>query len=257
VSERSRKAHSRIFGNGDLYYGVSPSGKSEITINTESGPGVSIMLSLRASVGALRCPLYDGGVSVKARRLLASGNIAGAFEEYHRLAELGSGKARCVIAYANLLGTRALPKNSEEAGRIARSAITSEPGFSNYILGCIAMQEEAWDATFRHFNLSSKAGFLPALSTAASLSSRVYRKTNQDLRGAETVLFRAIRKGHVPALLFLAAFYTTGSRGFPKRLLGIVLSPLAIGVLFVACRVAIFSPRTFFYDPALPSLLRE
>jgi hypothetical protein len=215
------------------------------------------MLSLRASVRALRCPLYDGGVSVKARRFFASGNSVGAFEEYRRLAELGSGKARCVLAYANLLGTRALPKNIQEAARIARSATASEPGFSNYILGCISMQDQNWEVTFRHFNLSSRAGFLPALSTAASLSSRVYRNTDRDLRGAERVLFSAIRKGHVPALLFLAAFYITGARGFPKRLLGIVLSPMAIAALFVACRVAIFSPRTFFYDPVLPGLLRE
>lgn len=214
------------------------------------------MLSLRASVRALRCPLYDGGVSVRARRLFASGNSVGAFEEYRRLAELGSGKARCVLAYANLLGTPALPKNFREAERIARSATGSEPGFSNYILGCIAMQEQNWEVTFRHFNLSRKAGFLPALSTAASLISRVYRKT-EDLRGAEKVLFSAIRKGHVPALLFLSAFYITGSRGFPKRLLGIVICPVAIGALFVACRVAIFSPRTFFYDPVMPGLLRE
>jgi hypothetical protein len=240
-----------------MWYLLMMVGKLRASKSTESETGANLMLSLRASVRALRCPLYDGGVSVKARRFFAAGNIVGAFEEYHRLAELGSGKARCVLAYANLLGTRALPKNFDEAGRIARSATASEPGFSNYILGCIAMQENNWEVTFRHFNLSGKAGFLPALSTAASLSSRVYRTTDKDLRGAERVLFRTIRRGHVPALLFLAAFYLTGSRGFPKRLLGIVLSPIAVGVLFVACRVAIFSPRTFFYNPVLPGLLRE
>jgi hypothetical protein len=217
----------------------------------------NFLQSFRVSVRGLRCPLYDGGVSLDARRMLALGNVIGAFEEFNRLAELGSGKARCVVAYANLLGAHSLPKNIEEARRIAGSAILSEPGFSNYILGCVAMLEGQWALTFRHFNLSGKAGFLPALSTSAKLMSQLYRKTDSDLRASESVLLHAIRKGHIPGFLYLAAFYKSGARGFPKRLLGVFLLPVAVACSYLSCRFGIFSLRTFFYHPTLPKLTKE
>jgi TPR repeat protein len=189
--------------------------------------------------------------------MLASGDVDGAFIEYSRLAELGSGKARCVVAYANLLGARSLEKNIEEARRIASSAISSEPGFSNYILGCIAMLEGQWAPTFRHLNLSGKAGFLPALSTSGKLMSQLYCKTDRDLHASESVLLHAMRKGHIPAFLYLAAFYKSGARGFPKRLLGVFLVPIAVACSYLSCRFGIFSLRTFFYHPSLPKLTKE
>jgi hypothetical protein len=218
------------------------------------GAGASLLLSLSASIRALRCPLYDAGVSTDARRMLASGNVVGAFNEYHRLADLGSGSARCVIAYAYLLGTNSCPKNIEESQRIARMALSSEPGFSNYILGCVAMRDEDWPSTFQHLNLSIQAGFVPALSTAAKLMSQLYRKTDSDLRAAETVFLRAVCSGHVPGLLYLTAFYKSGARGLPKQLLGLALFPVAVAALYLSCRLAIFSMRTFFYHPSIPAL---
>jgi hypothetical protein len=189
--------------------------------------------------------------------MLASGDIAGAFVEYNRLAELGSGKARCVIAYANLLGTRSLPKNIEEAKKIANSAIFSEPGFSNYILGCVTMLEGNWTSTFQHLNLSAKAGFFPALSTTAKLISQLYRVKDSDLRSSETILFLAIRKMHIPALIYLAVFYRSGARGFIKRILGLALFPFALAVSYLSCRFGIFSLHTFFYHPSLPELTKS
>lgn len=44
-------------------------------------------------------PLYDGGVSQEARRLIADGRLAAALEEYQRLAATGSAIAKCVLAY--------------------------------------------------------------------------------------------------------------------------------------------------------------
>lgn len=205
----------------------------------------------------LRCPLYDGGVSPDARKMLALGDIAGAFAEYNRLSELGSGKARCVIAYANLLGTQSLPKNIEEARKIANSAVVLEPGFSNYILGCVSMLDTNWPASFRYFSLSGKAGFFPALSTSAKLMSQLYRLKDGDLRTSETIFLHATRKMHIPGILYLAAFYKSGARGVSKRLLGLIVFPFAVAGSYLSCRFGIFSIRTFFYHPKLPELTKE
>jgi hypothetical protein len=47
----------------------------------------------------LKLPLYDGDCSPAARELLAAGDVDGALAEWRRLADLGSGRARCVLAY--------------------------------------------------------------------------------------------------------------------------------------------------------------
>jgi hypothetical protein len=201
--------------------------------------------------------MYDGGVSTVARKCLAVGNQSGAFKEYARLAGLGSGNARCVIAYAQLVGSHLLPKSIVESKRVAISATTSEPGFSNYILGCIAMLESNSELSFQHFALSMKAGFLPAFSTSGKLSSQLYRNTEKQLRDAETVLRYAVRRGQVPALMYLAKFYAGGARGTIKRLLGLLAFPITVVAMYLACRFAIFSMRSFFYHPTLPDLLKE
>ena len=45
-----------------------------------------ICLSARITGFVMNFPLYDGGVSEKARRLIADGRLAAALEEYQRLA---------------------------------------------------------------------------------------------------------------------------------------------------------------------------
>lgn len=181
-------------------------------VSKEREAHTGMLLSFLVSVRALRCPLYYGGVSIKARQMLAAGNFTGAFDEYRRHANLGSGAARCVIAYAYVLGTKSISKNVDEAKTLAQSATNSEPGFSNYILGCIAMLEQNFPAAFTHFNLSGKSGFLPALSTAAKLMSQLYRKTDGDLRASEKVFWHAVRRGHIPGFLYLMAIYKRSTR---------------------------------------------
>jgi hypothetical protein len=226
-------------------------------IKTDSGSNNDLLQSFLVSVRSLRCPMYDGGVSNEARKCLAIGNQFGAFTEYARLAGLGSGRARCIIAYAQLVGCHILPKDVAESKRMATSAVASEPGFSNYILGCIAMLDSNWELSFHHLKLSIKAGFMPAFSTSAKLSSQLYRHTEKQLRDAETILRYALRKGHVPALMYLAKFYAGGARGIIKRILGLLVFPFAVIAMYVACRFAIFSVRSFFYHPTLPELLKK
>lgn len=223
-------------------------------VSKEREAHTGMLLSFLVSVRALRCPLYDGGVSIKARQMLAAGNFTGAFDEYRCLANLGSGAARCVIAYAYILGTKSISKNVDEAKTLAQSATNSEPGFSNYILGCIAMLEQNFPAAFTHFDVSGKSGFLPALSTTAKLMSQLYRKTDGDLRASEKVFWHAVRRGHIPGFLYLMAFYKSGARGFFKQLCGFSLLPVAVMGSYLSCRFAIFSMRTFFYHPTIPTL---
>src|SRR5258706_6458866 len=113
---------------------------------------------------------------------MAHGDVNAAMQEYERLVALGSGRARCVVAYAYLVGSYLTPRNQETAKRIAMSAASSEPGFSNYILGFIALAEGNHPSSFQHFIASRNAGFLPAFSASAKLHSDLYHTAESDLR---------------------------------------------------------------------------
>lgn len=66
----------------------------------------NFILSARITGFVMNFPLYDGGVSQEARRLIADGRLAAALEEYQRLAATGSAIAKCVLAYLRPLRRR-------------------------------------------------------------------------------------------------------------------------------------------------------
>jgi TPR repeat protein len=215
-----------------------------------------LLLSFRVSFRGLNYPLFDGAVSTKARLLLASGKSAAALQEYQRLAELGSGKARCIIAYAHLLGTPLTPRDFGHARKFALAALSSEPGFSNFILACIHVAEGQVNSCIKYCGMSAQSGFLPAVSMGAQIFSERYFSAERDLQLAESRLILAVKKGHVPAILFLARFYLRGTRGFRKRLLGALLIPIGIVAFYLICRFGIFSIHAFSYYASDRNLLK-
>jgi TPR repeat protein len=220
-------------------------------------PIKDLMLSLRVSFRGLNYPLFDGAVSPKARLLLASGNSGTAVQEYQRLAELGSGKARCIIAYAYLLGTPLTPRDLVTARKIALSAEASEPGFSNFIIAHLQLADGKVDSSIKHFSLSRNSGFLPAATAGAQLFSNRYCSAERDLHLAERAFIHAVKVGHIPAISHLARFYLRGARGYAKRLFGAVLLPFGIAALYLAWRFGIFSIRTFYYHPLNRDLFKD
>ena len=60
-------------------------------------------LSARVFGTVLNFPLYDGDCCPAARECLALGDVTGAVAEWQRLADLGSGTARCILAYLYLM----------------------------------------------------------------------------------------------------------------------------------------------------------
>jgi TPR repeat protein len=213
--------------------------------------------SVRASIFALNYPLYDGNVSREARHFLAKGKIDEAMGEYRRLAALGSGQARSILAYVCLIGTRCTPRDLGEAQRFALAAVPTAPGFSRYILGFIALERGDPSSTFTHFIASRKAGFLPAFSASAQLFSNLYRTAERDLHLSERLFVRAIRAGHVPAYMFLALFYLKGNRGLWKRVLGAALLPPSLIAYYLSWKFNIFSMSVFVYHPTFRGLLKE
>lgn len=217
----------------------------------------SVVLSVRASIFALNYPLFDGNVSRKARQLLARGETAEAIGEYRRLAALGSGQARNVLAYMYLIGTHMMPRDLNEAQRLASAASSSAPGFSHYILGFVAVANGDTASGFARFIASRKAGFSPAFSASAQLYSSLYRIAERDLRLSEQLFFRAIRSGHIPAYMMLALFYLRGTRGLLKRVAGAALLPLSLVMYYTSWRFNTFSMSTFAHHPAYQDLLKE
>ena len=214
-------------------------------------------LSVRASIFSLNYPLFDGNVSREAREFLARGKTAEAIAEYRRLAALGSGQARGILAYAYLIGTRFTPRDLDAAESLASLAAVSAPGFSHYILGFVALARGDTGKSFSRFIVSKKAGFAPAFSASAQLYSNLYRTAERDLRLTEGLFIRAIRMGHVPAWMFLALFYLKGTRGTLKRVAGAALLPVSLVLYYLFWKFNTFSMSTFSYHPAYRNLLKE
>jgi TPR repeat protein len=189
--------------------------------------------------------------------MLANGDGNAAMKEYGRLVALGSGRARCILAYAYMVGSYLTPRDQDAAKSIALLALSSEPGFSNYILGFIALADGDYASSFSHFIISRNAGFLPAYSVCAKLFSDRYHSAESDLRLAERLFIRAIRVGHIPAYVNLSVFYLHGNRGLIKRIAGAVLYPISVIAVYLSLRFNIFSMSTFMYHQTYRNLLRE
>ena len=117
---------------------------------------------------------------------------------------LGSGSARCILAYVHLMGTPTMSADLEEARRIALSAVSGARGYATYLLGCIALREKEPAEGVKLFVESIKAGFVPASTHLASITIRSASgpaKQNA-LKLLLTNLLRPAR--HRPALLRLA-----------------------------------------------------
>jgi TPR repeat protein len=202
-------------------------------------------------------PLYDGHVSEKARALIAAGRLNEALGEYQRLADLGSGIAKCVLAYLYLYDLPGIPRSIEAAKRLAAAAISTEPGYANYILSNVAILEKQARNAIDLMIASCKARFIPSFSAlglmlALGYGGRIYPKT------AELLFWRAIFAGYLPAPMLLCRFYAQGQRGFMKRIIGLLFLPLSMIYAWVTFRFAIFSVYAFRYFPrSAPPMFNE
>lgn len=200
-------------------------------------------LSARVFGSVLNFPLYDADCCPAAREQLAVGNVAAAIAEWQRLADLGSGGARCVLAYVHLMGTPSIPVDLAEARRIALSAVGGARGYANYLLGCISLRESQGPEAAKYFVESIKAGFTPAATHLASLLIR--GASGDSKEKAVTLLRKSVAAGHWPALLKLAAAYVSGQLGFTRRIIGLALLVPAFVRVWLALKYQIFSIRCF------------
>lgn len=204
----------------------------------------NFILSARITGIVMNFPLYDGGVSQKARRLIADGRLAAALEECQRLAATGSATAKCVLAYLHLRGLPGAPHNVEASKVLATAALSREPGYANFILSYVAYFENDSKKAIDLMAASYRAHFAPAASALALIFAAGYGVAKHP-REAETFLLRAIRSGHIPSTVVLCRFYKRGQRGFLKSVLGQLLFPFAWLYVWITTRFMIFSIRTF------------
>jgi hypothetical protein len=200
-------------------------------------------LSARVFGDVLNYPLYDAECCPTAREFLALGNISGAIAEWQRLAGLGSGSARCVLAYLHLVGAPTIPVDLEEARRIALSAVRGARGYANYLLGCIALREKQPAEAGKYLVESIKAGFMPAATLLASLS--LLGASPDAKRKALDLLRKSAASGHCPARLRLAGVYLSGQLGLTKRVVGLALLVPAFVRLWLAIKYQTFSIHCF------------
>jgi hypothetical protein len=200
-------------------------------------------LSARIFGRVLNLPLYDGDCSTAARECLARGDLNGAVTEWKRLAGLGSGTARCILAYLHLMGAPSIPMDLTEARRMALAAVSGARGYANYLLGCISLREKQPSEAAKYFRESIKTGFTPAATHLASIV--VHGTSREGKQKAVDLLRKSVSAGHWPAFLILARVYLSGRLGFVKRLLGLVLLLPAFLRFFLALKYQIFSIQCF------------
>jgi TPR repeat protein len=212
-----------------------------------------IVLSARITGFVMNYPLYEGGVSEKARRLIAEGRLAAALEEYQRLASTGSAIAKCVLAYLHLRDLPGAPHDVEASKDLATAALSREPGYANYILSYAAHFENDPKKAIDRMAASYRAHFVPAAGALALIFSAGYGVAKHP-KEAETFFLRGIKSGHIPSTVMLCRFYKRGERGFVKMIFGHLLFPLAWLYLWISARFMIFSIREFqhFHMSALP-----
>jgi TPR repeat protein len=203
-----------------------------------------ILLSARIMGIVMNFPLYDCGVSEKARRLIAAGKLSEALAEYHRLAETGSAPAKCVLAYLSLRNLPGVPRNVDAAKAFVNAALSREPGYANYVLSYVAYYEKDAKRAINRMVDSYMAKFIPASTALALINAQGYG-VGKHPKEAEIFFLRAISAGHIPAAFMLCGFYLRGNRGFSKRILGAVLFPFSWLYVWIASRFMIFSIRTF------------
>jgi len=203
-----------------------------------------LIVSARVTGIVMNYPLYDCGVSNLARDLIADGKVLAAIAEYRRLADLGSGGARCVLAYLYVRGAPTIPPDLAAAEQLAAAAVSTEPGYANYILSITAMLSGGHLQSVKYMIKAVKAGFPPALSAMAQISNQGMG-IRRNLKSAEHYFFRAMERGHIPAAYLLCRFYMLGEAGNLKKLLGLVGCPFAWLRLWITTRFMIFSVRSF------------
>jgi hypothetical protein len=206
-------------------------------------------LSARVFHHVLNQPLYDGGCSQKARELLASGNVEKAIEDWRRLSDLGSGSARCVLAYIYFRGAPTIIPDLNEAKRLAVLAAPVSSGYANYLLGCFALSEGAVNTAVEYFKLSYEASFAPVLTLLAWTRFRDSVLTGKSQENAERLALLAINSGHLPAHTLLARMRLSGRLGLMKLFYGAIVLPLATTLFTWRVRRDIFSLDCFYYSP--------
>lgn len=202
-------------------------------------------------------PLYDGHVSDKARRLIAGGKLDEALEEYQRLAQLGSGIAKCVLAYLSLRDLPKAPRDLNAAKALANAALNSEPGYANYVLAYAAALENNAAKSIDLMCESYKANFLPAASALGLILGQGYGIAKHP-KEAETFFLRAIIARHIPAPMLLCRFYLRGDCGTAKWSLGLLCFPFAFLYVWICSRFLIFSIYTFRqFSVSVPPMFNE
>jgi len=216
-----------------------------------------LILSARIVGIVMNFPLYDGNVSDKARRFIADGKLDKALAEYRRLAELGSGLAKCVLAYLNLRDLPHAPRNVEAAKILANAALSSEPGYANYVLSYAAYFEKNAAKAIDLMCESHKAKFIPAASALGLILGQGYGVSKHP-KEAETFFLRAIVSGHIPAPMLLCRFYMRGDCGNAKRIVGLLLFPFSFLYVWISTRFLIFSIYTFrHFNVSVPPMFNE
>jgi TPR repeat protein len=215
------------------------------------------ILSARITGIVMNFPLYDGGVSQKARRLIADGRLAAALEEYQRLAATGSAIAKCVLAYLHLRDLPGAPHNAEASKVLAAAALSREPGYANFVLSYAAHLDNDPKKAIELMAASYRANFVPAASALALIFAAGYGVAKHP-KEAETFFLRGIKSGHIPSTLLLCRFYRRGERGFVKGVLGHLLFPFAWLYVWITTRFMIFSIRAFrHFNVEVPPMFNE
>jgi TPR repeat protein len=217
----------------------------------------NFMLSVRVAGFVMNYPLYDGGVSQKARRLIADGRLTAALEEYRRLAATGSAIAKCVLAYLHLRDLPGAPHNVEASKVLATAALGREPGYANYILSYAAHLDNDPKKAIALMAASYRAHFMPAASALAMIFAAGYGVAKHP-KEAETLFLRGIKSGHIPSTLLLCRFYRRGERGLPKSIFGQLLFPFAWLYVWITTRFMVFSIRAFqHFNLEVPPMFNE
>jgi hypothetical protein len=214
---------------------------------------------LRAWRHGLNFPIYVPPKLKGIRSMLAQGHVAQATSELLRLGELGSAPAAALLDYLCLCGLDASELDVVAISKRCREAAKRGDGFAQYAVGWRHFAEADFANALDWLTRSATQRFVPAMCDSGRFFANGTGLSRARPDVAKTALCQAIRRGHVPSILYFLKYGRQGLFGAWWRVFSSVIYPVAI---VLAAPLLYLRPFDIFvfthvYQDAGPPILRR
>jgi hypothetical protein len=183
-------------------------------------------MEARAWTNGLRNALYVPAELAQIRVALTTGRTAELDAELDRLSMLGSDSAAALLDYLCLRGFRAGNVDTALVAKRCGEAAERGNSFAQYVVAWRAFHRQQYQEASAWMARSATGGFIPALGDMARYIVSTPQMSELRAKAARRNLWSAIRRGHVPSLLFWLRLCKLGHYGITWRVAALMVHPM-------------------------------